>query len=104
MKSIDIFEFKFDNSFGAIYINIENDGTIHIDFRFMLNDEDVDWNGHYRVKILNETIVEEFLNNGIECNWAINQINLALDKFNDAENYNKIKTAYQNKNIQTVFY
>jgi hypothetical protein len=101
---MESFEFRFDNGSGAVYINIETHETIHIDYRFMLNNEDIDWSGHYRVKIINETIVEEFLNKGIDYSWIINQIYLALDKFNSVENNKKIKTAYQNKNIKTVFY
>lgn len=100
---MESFEFRFDNGSGAVYINIETHETIHIDYRFMLNNEDIDWSGHYRVKIINETIVEEFLNKGIDYSWIINQIYLALDKFNSVENNKKIKTAYQNKNIKTVF-
>lgn len=101
---MESFEFRFDNGSGAVYINIESHETIHIDYRFILNNEDIDWNGHYRVKIINETIVEEFLNKGIDYSWIINQIYLALDKFNSVENNKKIKTAYQNKNIKIVFF
>jgi hypothetical protein len=101
---MEYFEFRFDDGNGAVCINFESYTTIDIDYRFMLNNEDVNWDGHYRSKIQNDILVEEFLNKGIDCEWAMNRIKSALNELKDTEKKNKINTAYQNKLIKTQYF